>query len=201
MAQERIDTRYTPTERRGGLMYNTCAMEGENGENNMEHVGNMNNMNNMPAGGMGDRNNSANTQWSEDGGMKTIGFTSPPPINFDTEEMRGSMQNILSKNVGEYVVVELLIGTTMIMRKQGILYYVGTSYVTLYDNSENNFIVCDIFSIKFVYFYFPGDRPPFNFNVLREEHGSMQTMPVNYMGNPMNMPMHENQRRQQNMRR
>ena len=206
MAQERIDTRYTPTERRGGLMYNTCAMEGEKGENNMEHMGNMNNMNmnnmnNMPAGGMGDRNNSGNMQWGEDGGMKTIGFTSPPPINFDTEEMRGSMQNILSKNVGEYVVIEFLIGTAMIMRKQGILYYVGTSYVTLYDNSENNFIVCDIFSIKFVYFYFPGDRPGFNFNVLREEHGSMQTTPLNNMGTMMPPQMNENQRRQQNMRR
>ena len=31
--------------------------------------------------------------------------------NFNTEEMRGSMQQILSENVGEYVVIEFLIGT------------------------------------------------------------------------------------------
>lgn len=93
-------------------------------------------------------------------------FTTPPPIDFNTEEMRGSIQKILSDNIGEYVVVEFLIGTDRIMRKQGILYFVGTSYVTLYDDAANNFIVCDIFSIKFVYFYFPGQRPRQNYNLL-----------------------------------
>lgn len=93
-------------------------------------------------------------------------FTTPPPIDFSSEEMRGSIQKILSENVGEYVVIEFLIGTEMIMRKQGVLYFVGTSYVTLYDDSSNNFIVCDLFSIKFVYFYFPGQRPSQNYNLL-----------------------------------
>ncbi len=93
-------------------------------------------------------------------------FVTPPPIDFDTVEMRGSMQKILSDNVGEFVVIEFLIGTEQIMRKQGILYFVGTSYVTLYDEEANNFIVCDIFSIKFVHFYFPGQRPNRNYNTL-----------------------------------
>lgn len=93
-------------------------------------------------------------------------FTTPPRQDFDTPEMVGSMQNILNENVGEYVVIEFLIGTERIMRKQGILYFVGTSFVTLYDDSLNNFVVCDIFSIKFVYFYFPGDRPRRNYNAL-----------------------------------
>ena len=35
-----------------------------------------------------------------------FGFNSPPQQSFYTEEMRGSMQNILAQNVGEYVVVE-----------------------------------------------------------------------------------------------
>ncbi len=99
-------------------------------------------------------------------------FTTPPPIDFDSEEMRGSIQKILSDNVGEYVVVEFLIGTERIMRKQGILYFVGTSYVTLYDDMVNNFIVCDIFSIKFVYFYLPGQRPNRNYNILPNTNGS-----------------------------
>lgn len=93
-------------------------------------------------------------------------FNNLPVINFDTPEMQGSMQAILSHNVGEYVVVEFFIGTERLMRKQGLLYYVGTSYVTLFDDINNNFIVCDIFSIKFVYFYYPGQRPQRNFNVL-----------------------------------
>ncbi len=95
-----------------------------------------------------------------------ITFTNLPVINFNTPEMQGSMQAILSQNVGEYVVIEFLIGTERLMRKQGLLYYVGTSYVTLFDEVTNNFIVCDIFSIKFVYFYYPGQRPQRNYNIL-----------------------------------
>ena len=118
------------------------------------------NMNNQFAAPANDFMRTAN------GGSRMFGFNSPPQENFNTDEMRGSMQNILSQNVGEYVVAEFLIGTGLIMRKQGILYDVGTSFVTLFDDRERNFIVCDIFSIKFVYFYYPGDRPSnVNFNV------------------------------------
>ncbi|MEE1282607.1 MAG: hypothetical protein UHK60_10245 [Acutalibacteraceae bacterium] len=99
-------------------------------------------------------------------------FNTPAQQNFDSEEMRGSMQKILSDNIGEYVVVEFLIGTERITRKQGILYFVGTSFVTLYDDTHNNYIVCDIFSIKFVYFYYPGQRPQRNFNVLPNSNGN-----------------------------
>ncbi len=99
-------------------------------------------------------------------------FNTPAQQNFDSEEMRGSMQKILSDNIGEYVVVEFLIGTERIARKQGILYFVGTSFVTLYDDTHNNYIVCDIFSIKFVYFYYPGQRPQRNFNVLPNSNGN-----------------------------
>lgn len=107
-----------------------------------------------------------------DGSSTMLDFNSPPQQNFNTEEMRGSMQNILSQNIGQYVVIEFLIGTERLMRKQGLLYFVGTSFVTLFDDMTNNFIVCDIFSIKFVYFYFPGDRPRRNFNVLPNSNGN-----------------------------
>lgn len=90
----------------------------------------------------------------------------PPQQDFNTPEMIGSIQNILASAVGNYVVIEFLIGTEQIVRKQGLLYLVGTSYVTLYDDTVRNFIVCDLFSIKFVYFYYPGDRPRRNYNVL-----------------------------------
>ena len=112
-------------------------------------------------------------QKNPDGSTQMLSFTTPPQQSFDTEEMRGSMQNVLASNIGEYVVIEFLIGTELIMRKQGILYHVGTSYVTLYDDDVRNFIVCDIFSIKFVYFYLPGDRPRANYNLLpTSENGS-----------------------------
>ena len=93
-------------------------------------------------------------------------FHSLPQESFDSEEMRGSMQNILAQNVGEYVVVEFLIGTERIMRKQGLLYQVGRSFVSLYDDEAHDYIVCDIFSIKFVYFFYPNNRPNRNYNVL-----------------------------------
>lgn len=104
---------------------------------------------------------------TEDGGGRTDNFYHPPQEKFDSEEMRGSMQAILAQNIGAYVVVEFLIGTQEIVRKQGLLYFVGRSFVTLYDEAVNNFIVCDIFSVKFVYFYMPGDRPRHNnYNIL-----------------------------------
>lgn len=94
------------------------------------------------------------------------GFTTPPQQDFNTDALRGSMQNYLADNIGEYVVIEFLIGTTMLIRKQGILYSVGTGAVTLYDDEYDNFITCDVFSVKFVYFYRPGQRPGRNYNVL-----------------------------------
>ncbi|MGN0666354.1 MAG: hypothetical protein ACI4KF_07495 [Huintestinicola sp.] len=101
-------------------------------------------------------------------------FSTPPQQSFDTEEMAGSIQKILAENIGEYVLIEFLIGTEMIMRKQGILTHVGTSYVTLYDDIANDFILCDIFSVKFVYFYYPGQRPSRNFNVLPTNNSQMR---------------------------
>ena len=46
-------------------------------------------------------------------------FTTPQQQAFDTPEMIGSMQKILAENIGEYVVIEFLIGTNIITRKQG----------------------------------------------------------------------------------
>ena len=101
-----------------------------------------------------------------DGSRSLDNFNTPPQPSFDSEEMRGSMQAILAQNIGESVVIEFLTGTENIVRKQWMLYFVGRSFVTLYDENVNNFIVCDIFSVKFVYFYMPGDRPRYNYNLL-----------------------------------
>ncbi len=125
-----------------------------------------NNENRMRSPGMRRLQNRADFQQMEDGSQQLDNFYHPPQPSFDSEEMRGSMQAILSQNIGQYVVVEFLIGTQEIIRKQGLLYFVGRSFITLYDEAANNFIVCDIFSIKFVYFYMPGKRPGFNYNLL-----------------------------------
>ncbi len=106
-----------------------------------------------------------------DGAATMDNFEHLPQEDFDSEEMRGTMQSILSQNIGNFVVVEFLIGTEQMVRKQGMLYLVGRSFVTLYDEPANNFIVCDVFSIKFVYFYMPNERPRFNYNLLPPPHG------------------------------
>ena len=72
---------------------------------------------------------------------------------------QGSIQQFLSDNIGNFVVIEFLIGTQAMTSRQGILYSVGASYIILYEESSRTFVMCDIFSVKFVTFYFPGERP------------------------------------------
>ena len=86
-------------------------------------------------------------------------ITTPPPQDFDTPAMNGSMQQFLSENLGQYVVIEFLVGTQALTTKAGVLYAVGTSVVTLYQELSQTFVTCDIFSVKFVTFYLPGHRP------------------------------------------
>ena len=87
------------------------------------------------------------------------GINTPPEQNFNTPAMAGSMQQFLNDNLGEYVVIEFLIGTQTMTQKAGVLYAGGTSVVTLYEEVSQTFITCDIFSVKFVTFFLPGHRP------------------------------------------
>lgn len=86
-------------------------------------------------------------------------ISTPPQQDFDTPAMEGSMQQFLADNLGQYVVVEFLVGTQTLTTKAGLLYAVGTSVVTLYQELSQTFVTCDIFSVKFVTFYLPGRRP------------------------------------------
>lgn len=79
-------------------------------------------------------------------------FTVPPDQDFNTMSFQGSIQQVLQENVGKYVIVEFLIGTYTLTSRQGLLYYVGTQFLVLYDEFESRFVVCDIFSVKFVTF-------------------------------------------------
>lgn len=130
---------------------------------------NMQNAQNGPYGGIYG-NSPSNMSEAAPQQVSRRGFTTPVQQLFNSEEMRGSIQKILADNIGEYCIIEFLIGTEMIMRKQGVLFFVGTSYVTLYDDINNDYIVCDIFSVKFVYFYYPGQRPGSNYNMLPQSN-------------------------------
>lgn len=65
----------------------------------------------------------------------------------------GSFQAALQNNLGYFVVIEFLIGTNGLTEKEGILYAVGNNFVTLYEQETDRYIVCDLFSIKFVTFF------------------------------------------------
>lgn len=150
---------------------NTSSTGGNTGNSSSS-----NNNNNLSSSSNVQQNNNSNMDnmnWLEEQIKEHPEFRTPPQQTFDEEEMAGSIQKILAENIGNYIVVEFLIGTERMMRKQGYLYHVGTSYITLYDDENENFILCDIFSVKFVYFYMPGQRPNRNFNILPHNNGNM----------------------------
>lgn len=84
-----------------------------------------------------------------------MGINVPADQDFDTLGFQGSMQQILQENTGNYVIVEFLIGSNQLVTKQGILYNVASQFLVLYDDIEARYVVCDIFSVKFVTFLEP----------------------------------------------
>ena len=90
---------------------------------------------------------------------ESSGIQVPAEPSFDNEAFRGSMQQLLQDNVGNYVTITFLIGTVTQVNRSGLLYAVGTSYVVLYDDVNQQYDVGDLYAIKFVTFYLPGHRP------------------------------------------
>lgn len=62
----------------------------------------------------------------------------------------GTTPDILNRIKGEYCVCEFVIGSDTLITKSGIMYNVGLSYFTLFNISNNEYIVCDIYSVKFI---------------------------------------------------
>lgn len=86
-------------------------------------------------------------------------FTTTPTQDFDTDAFQGSMQQVLQENIGSYVLVEFLIGSNSLELRQGILYSVASQFLVLFDDLNLRYVVCDIFSVKFVTFLVVGTRP------------------------------------------
>ena len=84
-------------------------------------------------------------------------FTVPSGMGYDAYQ--GSLQQIMRDNVGQYVDVEFLIGTGSLTLRSGILYAVGVSYIVLYDRQKERYMICDLYSIKFVTIYDPNAMP------------------------------------------
>lgn len=86
-------------------------------------------------------------------------FQTPAEENFNTMTFQGSIQQVLSENIGSYVIIDFFMGTSVLETRQGFLHSVASQYVVLYDEINKHYVVCDIFSIKFVTFLLPNYRP------------------------------------------
>lgn len=60
----------------------------------------------------------------------------------------------LRTQIGRYVKIEFLIGTNMLVDREGTLVAVGASYVILQEAETDDLLLCDIYSIKFVKIYY-----------------------------------------------
>lgn len=70
-----------------------------------------------------------------------------------SEAYKGSLNAMLSQNIGTYIVATFLVGTQSMVSWEGILYEVGNNYLTIYQEGRDRYIVADIYSLKFMEFY------------------------------------------------
>ena len=59
----------------------------------------------------------------------------------------------LQTSIGYYVSCDFLIGTQMVETRDGILAKVGTNFITLYQPNLDRYIICDLYSLKFITIY------------------------------------------------
>ncbi len=69
----------------------------------------------------------------------------PPP---STE--KGYIPYYLASNIGRKVRAEFIIGTSQFTDKTGELAEVGINYFVLYDVNSRTYIMCDMYSVRFV---------------------------------------------------
>ena len=81
-------------------------------------------------------------------------FREGPPTTTDI----GYMPAFLRTQIGMPVKVEFLIGTNLFIDKVGTLVAVGINYIILQETKSFNYVVCDMYSIKFVTIYPENDR-------------------------------------------
>jgi hypothetical protein len=63
-------------------------------------------------------------------------------------------QGFLQTQIGRHVKVEFLLGTNMFVDREGVLVKVGTDYIIIQETETDDYLLCDIYSIKFIRFYY-----------------------------------------------
>ena len=69
----------------------------------------------------------------------------PPVVN-----NRLYTQGWMVEHIGQYIKVEFLIGTSMLIDREGVLKEVGISYFVIQESGTNDLVMCDIYAVKFV---------------------------------------------------
>jgi len=91
--------------------------------------------------------------------MQMPQLTGAAPVDFDVlgpVPVMGTeyTQGYLRTQIGKKVKVEFLIGADNYMDRQGTLVDVGISYIIITETETDDLVLCDIYSIKFVRFYY-----------------------------------------------
>lgn len=73
------------------------------------------------------------------------------PISVD-EAYRGSMQALLTREIGSYIGATFLIGTGQMLRANGRLVEVGNDYIVIHQEDQDRYVVGDLNSLRFVEF-------------------------------------------------
>lgn len=109
----------------------------------------------------------------------------------DSPGLEGSFQQVLAANLGHYVQIDFLVGVQTLVRRSGIIYAVGRSFVVLYDETNQNFVMCDVFSARFVAFFATRPAPgvlPNNPMGIMEVDAQGNLWPVEDMRGPTQTP-------------
>ncbi|MGE4284807.1 MAG: hypothetical protein AB7G87_14025 [Clostridia bacterium] len=79
-----------------------------------------------------------------------VGFEEGPPTLTDI----GYTPAYLKTQIGRRVKVEFLLGTNMLVDREGTLLNVGINYIIIQEVDTDDLLLCDLYSIKFVKFYY-----------------------------------------------
>jgi len=85
-------------------------------------------------------------------GMQAATPAGEPPIT--TLTSKNYVPGYLRTQIGRRVKVEFLIGTNMLIDREGTLMEVGASYIILQESETDDLLLCDLYSIKFVEFFY-----------------------------------------------
>ena len=86
-------------------------------------------------------------------GSGVLGTTQLRPSPTQNSEDQDTFAEILTANIGAYVLIQFLIGSSSLIDKEGYLYAVVTNFVTIYEPLDDRYVVSDLYSVKFVTIY------------------------------------------------